>query len=1735
MHKNIMKNISIAMLVTLLVSLFSFVQIPQFKLQEAKAACTNINASFPDAKFMYCVSKSMGEDGTQVCLEGIAGLTDLGSANCMSGGDIASTDEIEDITGMELLTSLQTVNLIANNITDLTPITGLTSIYELYLVNNSIEDITPLGTLTGLQDLYISNASVFPSGFIYRNNITSLDALSLLNLYKLYADGNNISDISGVESMTNLTWLSLTNNNIDDTALNGVDWSTLTSLDILALSNEYYPFDSVNTNSITDITPLDGLGTNNTITTLMLSNNNISDLSTVNWGNLTNLTRLNLHKNNIGDLSPLVSGGASFASGNTISLKGNEELSTETTHAAARTAVTTMIGFGATAVTEDISWEDCGDALDNDGDGLKDSADSYCYPNIAYINYDLRTVGIFPSAHAIGGICGQESTTPCKDFTSLLAEKWYQDMFKNPPYEDITVYIKGASATSLEDVIIASGEDMRNAAPTGTGDTLYTSTSLNIEPWPGETNISIASPVIVLGDNITMQGFEIKNFSDNFGLGLLGVKNSTFKNNYIHDNGMGIVMLATENVTIANNILSGNTGTLRTEDLNTLLTTIDSIFGFDITVPSITVPACAGIAVAAAKNAKIINNSLYNNCDDFVFVNDPGNPANSEIKLGDLTVISIDFLPISKPVNTIVKQNIVYNELPPGPNPPRTYYYNTGGENVNDLAVIGEIYDANAAGHGSGNNFAETLTDPYISAATVTNYASAGTGFVLNDPATYQTCTIAAETPTEDFLGNARPDGPVEAGALEVSGGSCGGGGWSPTIPVACAIPSPIDLPKELPITPDEEGDPTVELNWSKSKISIEDFDTDTKIEILLKYLEKNPTITINGNTKDLKSGFARYIFSSISKSISPTLKGSFEKNLHSYADREIGVIRDMLKSIGIQEIFSDWWPYFAIETLKNNANAEKIFTEALKESLYIITRNLNILREQSKEAIPVLSIWSDFMTAFTKTLASRLVKEADVSDSAQFNSAVKCISNATRTTLRYSENKSYNPFVAHAISYYSPFEKEVANFFEKISAERKRQFDNALEDVIKEETLKPIIESILFDSQLIKNTQQTLDIGFTELLNIWKKHAGIMNLADFYQTNEKFLIYKNLLFGTGYFIQIENCIESNYKNDLISMLKKVRYNVIYNMLGQNNDYNDNETKLMMDILTKIRNDSTAKEAIDPLIIKFISYLSSVSEKDDNETMDADIKRILEKEITIEISPDFNEYYKKEAGVTRVEIIEGITTDIYRGILYRGSSSDYRVKDTKKIATIDDPNITKYLDETRSNEEIERMATIGTKIYDKGGIPDNKSNKVIDYGYYIVANTNCASATGSIAKASINPVIPDGIPIPNVFLNLKIQNKKGMSQRLMELLQELLESAPMQIAALTTQVTAQATSTLQIQQKMIQQLAPQPINQGVCFRSKVKLLGEKLTGDTIFNYLVDCVAFNQTIRYKIIQQRENIIPPLFLTLKNVNSSQFEARISNFMAEKLENIIDQIEAEEYAYAQEGIQNLIPLTTTILAKNSLDDFSEDEKMLIKCLGVPECTDETMQMTENLFKGASHATDVVIEKYDKNNDLMETFTAHVDIFGEANKIPIGQFISGEKYKLKIKLAYINKITGKTQYIKYVLPKITPVLLRNAKVTPEGLVANLTLNLRRPFQYGNFFDSDDVIDIKDFKNWGLIFTNKLEEWEYGNLDGHPGINIGDALTFHENWGKIQEMEIKEEEGVTLADLASVLGFSFP
>ena len=280
-------------------------------------------------------------------ISALAGLTNLTNLHL---GD----KNISDISLLAGLTNLTELGLLGSNTSDISALASLTNLIVLYLGNNNISDISPLASLTNLEFLRLEE-----------NNIRDISALAdLTNLEFLRLDGNSISDVSALLGLTNLkeVWLwrnllgaSFINEHIPALQARGVtvefdptpstitvtddptpvtipdaklraaieatlgkargaaitkgEMTTLLTLDasaagIRSLTGLEFAT-SLTTlilydNTISDISPLSGL-TN--LTTLYLGNNTISDISAP--LGLTNLTTLYLGDNNLTDISAL--------------------------------------------------------------------------------------------------------------------------------------------------------------------------------------------------------------------------------------------------------------------------------------------------------------------------------------------------------------------------------------------------------------------------------------------------------------------------------------------------------------------------------------------------------------------------------------------------------------------------------------------------------------------------------------------------------------------------------------------------------------------------------------------------------------------------------------------------------------------------------------------------------------------------------------------------------------------------------------------------------------------------------------------------------------------------------------------------------------------------------------------------------------------------------------------------------------------------------------------------------------------------------------------------------------------------------------------------------------------------------------------------------------------------------------------------------------------------------------
>ena len=390
--------------------------------------------TIPDANLRAAIAAALGKESyapiTVADMETLTGL-------------YAQEVDISDLTGLEFAANLTWLELQGNAIVDVSPLSGLTNLTHLFLDNNSITDVSPLSGLTNLIELKLQNNSITDfsplSGltnlekldFVLEKEVTipdanlrrliaaaldkeidapiSVEEMKALN--KLGARNANISDLTGLEFATNLTYLYLAGNAISDVSpLAGLtlrlDWldldnNSITDVSPLSgLTNLTHLF--LDNNSITDVSPLSGL-TN--LRGLILSRNRIADVSPL--SGLTNLRGLILSRNRIADVSPL----SGLTNLTHLSLDNNSI--TDVSPLSNLTNLIRLILSG-NAITDvsPLSGLTSLEELGLQGNAIADMSPLSGLSNLTYLHYDDTLI---PDAHlrrAIAAALGKESDAP---------------------------------------------------------------------------------------------------------------------------------------------------------------------------------------------------------------------------------------------------------------------------------------------------------------------------------------------------------------------------------------------------------------------------------------------------------------------------------------------------------------------------------------------------------------------------------------------------------------------------------------------------------------------------------------------------------------------------------------------------------------------------------------------------------------------------------------------------------------------------------------------------------------------------------------------------------------------------------------------------------------------------------------------------------------------------------------------------------------------------------------------------------------------------------------------------------------------------------------------------------------------------------------------------------------------------------------------------------------------------
>ena len=204
-------------------------------------------ARVPDTNLAMAIREALGlAPGSPIYKRAMSGLKKL------------EAEDVNDLTGLEHATQLESLSIGGNQIRDLRPLENLTNLTSLDLWGSGqFSDLRSLRNLTNLTSLRLLGSDQV-SDFSLLADLTSLTSLYLFyadiddkdlaliamlrNLTFLGLGGNEISDVSPLTKLTKLTWLSLFGNNISDVS----PLAKLTNLTWLA----------VRENPIQDLSPL---------------------------------------------------------------------------------------------------------------------------------------------------------------------------------------------------------------------------------------------------------------------------------------------------------------------------------------------------------------------------------------------------------------------------------------------------------------------------------------------------------------------------------------------------------------------------------------------------------------------------------------------------------------------------------------------------------------------------------------------------------------------------------------------------------------------------------------------------------------------------------------------------------------------------------------------------------------------------------------------------------------------------------------------------------------------------------------------------------------------------------------------------------------------------------------------------------------------------------------------------------------------------------------------------------------------------------------------------------------------------------------------------------------------------------------------------------------------------------------------------------------------------------------
>jgi internalin A len=227
----------------------------------------------------------------------IQDISVLQGLNQLQSLDLSYT-KVEDISVLQGLNQLQSLYLSGSSIQDISVLQGLNQLQSLDLIETNVSDISVLQGLNQLQSLSLSGSSI--------QDISVLQGLN--QLQSLYLSGSSIQDISVLQGLNQLQSLYLSGSSIQDiSVLQGLNQlqslylsgSSIQDISVLQGLNQLQSLDLIETN-VSDISVLQGL---NQLQSLDLSDSSIQDISVLQG--LNQLQSLDLSYTKVEDISVL--------------------------------------------------------------------------------------------------------------------------------------------------------------------------------------------------------------------------------------------------------------------------------------------------------------------------------------------------------------------------------------------------------------------------------------------------------------------------------------------------------------------------------------------------------------------------------------------------------------------------------------------------------------------------------------------------------------------------------------------------------------------------------------------------------------------------------------------------------------------------------------------------------------------------------------------------------------------------------------------------------------------------------------------------------------------------------------------------------------------------------------------------------------------------------------------------------------------------------------------------------------------------------------------------------------------------------------------------------------------------------------------------------------------------------------------------------------------------------------